>query len=116
MGVINLIIFRIPSDDGEPTLVEIEYADGVLAISGYQFTVEEGDTYANLPFDRVVLAEKQDDGSISHAVYQLGKSYLKTPENVYDIPHESLQHIVSFLIHEHEKTQAEVAASNKKLH
>lgn len=116
MGAINLIIFRIPSDDGVPTLVEVDFADGALAQSGSQFTVGEGDSYANLSFDRVVLAEKEDGGSISHAVYQLGKSDLKTPENVYDIPHESLQHIVSFLINQHQMVAAIPASSNKKLH
>jgi hypothetical protein len=114
--MINLIIFRIPSDDGEATLVELDYVGGELSVSGKVFGVREGDSYANLPFDRIVLAEKTEEGSVSHAVYQIGKSDLKTPENVNEIDRDSLRTIVSFLIKEHEKSLTETASSKKKLH
>lgn len=114
--MINLIIFRIPSEDGLATLVELDYVDNELSASGTVFTVREGDTYSNLPFDRIVLAEKIAGGSISHAVYQIGKGDLKTSERVHKIDRDSLGGVVSFLVKEHEKHLEEDVSTKKKLH
>jgi len=101
---INLIIFRVPDIDGDISLVELDYTDGVLSEEGQIFSVEAGDFYAELPLNKIVLAERIHGGSRSFAVFDVGAPEdPDVPNPVHEIPFEDLEQIVPFLIGEYEK-------------
>ena len=101
---INLIVFRIPDIDGELSFVELDYVDGVLSDDGRIFSVVEGDGYADLALNKIVLAERIAGGSRSYAVFDVGSPQEPdVPNPVHEIPYEDLAEIIPFLIGEYEK-------------
>lgn len=72
----NLIIFRVPDDAGNVIdsrdFVEVAIVDGKLVTEGRRFTVDNPlDSYHNLEYDHIVLAEKIPGGSISLRTFQI---------------------------------------------
>lgn len=115
--IVNLIIFRIPDEDNKPSFVQLAFKDGKLAEEGYKFSVLSGDSYSDLDFDRIVLAEEIEEGSRSKAVYQIGKSGDFGAAEVYQLPENDLETIVIDLIEQHKIQHAEdIKRAKKAMH
>lgn len=61
----NLIIIRVPDDDGNMMFAEIPYLDGKLHRQGTRFMIEDPtDNYLTMQFYHVVLARTTSAGSL----------------------------------------------------
>lgn len=108
MSHFNLVIFRIPDEDGESTLVELDYVAGALAEVGTKFTVHPGDEYETLPFNKLVLAEKTLDGSRSLFVYDIVDSATNFEAIIHELDGEQLAQLVHFFAEEVKSGRAKI--------
>lgn len=71
----NMAIFRIPAEDDElNAFVQVAIADdGFVEPEGDIFSVGAEDSYNELTFAQIVLAEKVEGGSRSLACFTIGK-------------------------------------------
>lgn len=61
----NLIIIRVPDDDGDMMFAEIPYLDGKLHKQGTRFMIEDPeDNYLTMQFYHIVLARTTKEGSL----------------------------------------------------
>lgn len=70
----NLAIFRVPDDeDGLKTFIQIAIKEnGTISSEGRLFGIDDpNDSYNEMDFDHIVLAEEVDGGSIDLARFQI---------------------------------------------
>lgn len=61
----NLVIFRLPDEEGERMFVEIPYLGDVLHKQGTKFMINvPEDSYLTMGFHHIVLARKTNEGSL----------------------------------------------------
>ncbi len=93
----NLIIFRVPDEDGDMVFVEVPYLDGKLHENGTKFILNSAeDTYLTMGFNHVVLARTTAEGSLD-----LAKCSLVNGEEdavVHTIQYGDLKRIVEELV------------------
>lgn len=103
----NLIIFRVPAEDGtiegSRDFVEVAITDGKLATEGRRFTIDDPtDSYNNLDYDNIVLAEKLPGGSIDLRTFEIGDGDKRAL--VFQMG-DDLPHIVEKLINAYENSE-----------
>ncbi len=98
MKKIDLIIFRVPSDNlGRPMFVGLDYADGKLAAEGWTFGVGEHSSYNELEMNHIVLAYKIDGGSLDAIRYLLDDEQGE-PREIHAIEGTALEEIVNAIV------------------
>ena len=98
----NLIIFRLPDEDGDMQFVELAYEDGKLATKGAQFSVlPEDKNYRSMRFDHIVIASRIPGGSHDLSRYAIDDDVEHRPAVINEMGYDQLSTIVDHLIKEH---------------
>lgn len=89
-GEPNLVIFRIPDDDGEMMFAEIPYLADTLHRQGTKFMVDNPeDNYLTMGFHHIVLARKTNEGSLD-LIRLLFDENDPTAPAIYELDYETL--------------------------
>ena len=100
--MIDMVIFRIPDVDGEKRFVSVPVEKYKLGQNYEEFAVGAEDSFNSLGFDRIVFANKTEDGSIEVARYQIGNKQGR-PTEVYKMFSDEarpLDPVVAYLLKE----------------
>lgn len=69
----DMIIFRVHEETRDDVFAQILFdEDGQLEETAHLFTVQDGDSYKQLDYDQVVLAEEVEGGSIALSTFSVG--------------------------------------------
>ena len=69
----DMIIFRMFDDEEEHLFAQVMFnEDNKLDTEARLFTVAEGDSYRELDFDQIMLAEEVDGGSVALCSFSIG--------------------------------------------
>jgi hypothetical protein len=96
----NLIIFRVPDEEGQPHFVQLDYDNGSLAENGKIFTVHPGDSYLEMGFGHVVLAEKTEGGSHDITRFIITEPDDVTPAVIHSLDYPVLLHFVQIMVND----------------
>jgi hypothetical protein len=93
--MIDLVIFRVPYEDGEATFVEIQLTltDGIPSTTGYKSGIVPGDSYGELTTDQLVFAKRVDGGS--QVVRSISYLHNGVPFPIHDLGYEDLAALVA---------------------
>lgn len=91
--MIDLVIFRVPDEDGEATFVEVQLTDGIPAMTGVKFGIVPGDSYGELTTDKMVFAKRVEGGS--QMVRSISYIHKGVPFPIHDLVYEDLAALVA---------------------
>jgi hypothetical protein len=113
----DLAIIRVPSEPGESSVVLVAVnidEDGYIEGEGEFFTVPEGDSYNEIDFDNIVIAQRHDMGSINPIRYHLGAEDTQVMK-VCELTGGELRDIVRYLVEQYEANYEATRQKNSAL-